>query len=76
MSTQIERLAIELLSLPTPSRSLLVKQLISSLEETEAPEVSDAWLKEIERRDVEVSEGKVQCVPVEDVLRRARERVQ
>ena len=76
MSAQIERLAIELLGLPTSSRSLLVKQLISSLEEKEAPEVSDAWLKEIERRDAEVLEGKVQCVPVEDVLRRGRERVQ
>ena len=76
MSTQMERLAIELLGLPASSRALLAKQLIASLDENELPEVSDEWLEEINRRDAQISEGSVQCVPAEDVMRRARERVQ
>jgi putative addiction module component (TIGR02574 family) len=76
MSTQMERLAIELLGLPASSRAILARQLIASLEEPEMPTVSDAWLKEIVRRDTEVLEGKVQCISAEDTLRRARERVQ
>jgi putative addiction module component (TIGR02574 family) len=76
MSTQMERLAIELLGLPSSSRALLAKQLIASLDEPEMPEVSDEWLKEIARRDAEILEGKVQCIPAEDVFRRAREKVQ
>jgi len=75
MSTQMERLAIELLGLPTSSRALLANQLLASLGETEIPAISDVWLKEISRRDAEIAEGRVQCVPAEDVLRRARERV-
>ena len=75
MSAQMERLAIELLGLPASSRALLAKQLFASLEETETPAISDEWLKEIARRDAEIAEGRVQCVPIEDVLRRARERV-
>jgi putative addiction module component (TIGR02574 family) len=76
MSTQMERLAIELLGLPASSRAVLAQQLIASLEEPEMPTVSDEWLKEIVRRDTEVLEGKVQCISAEDTLRRARERVQ
>ena len=75
MSTQLERLAIELLGLPASSRALLAEQLIASLDENETPTVSDEWLKEIARRDADIIEGRVQCVPIEDVLRRARERV-
>ncbi len=76
MSTQMERLAIELLGFPASSRALLAKQLLASLDETDLPEMSDEWLEEINRRDAQISEGSVQCVPAEDVMRRARERVQ
>ena len=75
MSTRMERLAIELLGLPASSRALLAEQLIASLKEAETPPVSEEWLKVIARRDAEIAEGRVQCVPVEDLLRRARERV-
>jgi putative addiction module component (TIGR02574 family) len=79
MPTQMEKLAIELLGLPASSRALLARQLLASLDDeddTATPEVSDAWLEEIKRRDAEVLAGTVQCVPAEDVMRRARERVQ
>ncbi|MCD4727511.1 MAG: hypothetical protein K8R46_07615 [Pirellulales bacterium] len=42
MSTQMERLAIELLGLPASSRALLAKQLLASLDENELPEIGDS----------------------------------
>jgi putative addiction module component (TIGR02574 family) len=79
VSTQLETLAIELLGLPASSRALLARQLLASLDDEDdatALEVNEAWLEEIERRDAEVRAGTVQCIPAEDVMRRARERVQ
>ena len=76
MSTKLEQLALELLGLPASSRAQLAKQLIASLEESESPDVEDLWLKEAQRRAEEIAEGKVECVPAEDVLRRAREKLE
>lgn len=75
MSTQMERLAIELLALPTASRALLANQLLASLDDADAPEISAEWLAEIDRRDAQIRDGSVQCVPADEVMRRARERV-
>ena len=76
MSTRMEELALELLSLPAKTRGELALRLIRSLEEEETPEVEGRWLEEIRRRDAEIREGKVECIPAEDVLRRARELLQ
>ena len=51
-------------------------QLTQKLDETGSPEVGGEWLEEIRRRDADVSAGRVQCASAEDVMRRARERVQ
>ena len=75
MSTKMEELALELLSLPASTRGELALRLIRSLDETEAPGVESHWLEEIDRRDAEIRAGKVECVPAEEVLRRARERL-
>ena len=80
MSTDLERLTTELLGLPASSRAKLVKQLIASLDESdpaesESPDVQSRWLEVAKRRMAEIDEGKVECVPAEEVLRRARERL-
>lgn len=75
MSTRMEELALELLSLPASARGELALRLIRSLEESETPDVESRWLEEIDRRDAEIRGGKVECVPAEEVLRRARERL-
>ncbi len=69
MSTQMEKLAIELLGLPASSRALLAKQLLASLDETETPEVSREWLDLAKRRAEEMISGKVQGIPAEEVFR-------
>lgn len=76
MSTQLERLAVELLGLPASSRALLAKKLIESLDETETPDTEALWLELAQRRADEIREGKVQTIPAEEVMRRARERLQ
>ena len=73
MSTQIERLAIELLGLPTSSCALLIKQLLASLDDSDVPEVSKEWIELAERRADELISGKVQGIPAEEVFRKLRQ---
>ncbi len=68
MSTQMERLAVELLGLPAPSRALLAEQLLASLDETETPEVSRQWREVAKRRAQELTSGKVQGIPAEQLF--------
>jgi hypothetical protein len=69
MSTTMERLAIELLGLPAPSRALLAKQLIASLPDDEAYRTAEQWLAVAKQRAEELIRGKVQGVPAEEVFR-------
>ena len=69
MPTQLERLAIELLGLPTQSRAMLATQLIASLDETELPEIQEKWVEVAKRRAVEMVSGKVKGIAAEDVFR-------
>ena len=75
MSTQLERLAVELLGLPASSRALLAKKLIESLDETETPDAEALWIEVAKRRAKELEEGTVQGIPAEEVFRRVREEV-
>jgi hypothetical protein len=75
MSTQLERLAVELLGLPTSSRALLAKKLIESLDESESPDPQAAWIAVAQCRAKELEDGVVQGIPAEEVLRHARERL-
>ncbi len=68
MSTQLERLAVELLGLPASSRALLAKKLIESLDETETPDAEALWLELAKRRAEELEEGIVQDIPEEEVF--------
>ena len=75
MSTSMEELALEAISLPTELRAELAVRLLRSLEPEELPALSRRWVEEIRRRDAEVREGKVECISAEQVLRRAREQL-
>jgi hypothetical protein len=75
MSTQLERLAVELLGLPASSRALLAKKLIESLDETETPDAEALWIEAAKRRADEIREGNVQTIPADEVMRHARERL-
>jgi hypothetical protein len=75
MSTQLERLAIELLGLPASSRAMLAKQLIASLDESETSDAESKWIELARRRAEELVSGKVEGIQAEEVMRHARERL-
>jgi putative addiction module component (TIGR02574 family) len=68
MST--EEILAEALRLPRNERARLAEEVLSSLEEPEE-KVAAAWVRELERRSREISEGLVQAVDWET----ARERI-
>ena len=53
-------------------RAELAERLIGSLVEGLAPEVTEAHLAEVKRRIPEVEAGKVELLPGDEVLARAR----
>ena len=66
------------LALPAKKRAELAHRLIRSLDGPEPPpaeqaEIDAAWVKEIQRREKEVDDGKVQLIPFEDVMAEAEE---
>lgn len=40
-----------------------------------SPEIEQAWMEEIDRREQEVAEGKMKLIPADEVFRQARERL-
>lgn len=61
---QIEAAAAKL---STDERDELVRYLID-LDEPATPDVEAAWDQEIARRLAEVRSGKIQCVPLDEVM--------
>lgn len=75
MKLRIEDMAMELLGLPAAQRALLAKQLIASLDETEMEGVEALWVREAESRYAEIEKGIVECQPVDEALKEAREKL-
>jgi hypothetical protein len=75
MKMKIDDMAVELLGLPAEQRALLAKQLIASLDETEMEDVEALWVREAEARYAEIENGIVECQPVEEALKEAREKL-
>ena len=75
MKMKIDDMAMELLGLPAAQRALLAKQLIASLDETEMEEVKALWVREAEARYAEIENGIVECQPVNEALKEAREKL-
>jgi putative addiction module component (TIGR02574 family) len=72
MSTTTEKVCIEALSLPRQARAEIAHRLLVSLEEEDySDEVSEAWLKEIERRREDFRTGNANPVSAEEALRQA-----
>jgi len=63
----------EALSLPVEERVVLLQRVWESLEHFASADVEKAWMEEADRRWREIEEGKVQCQPAAEVMRRARE---
>jgi putative addiction module component (TIGR02574 family) len=73
MSTPVEDLAAQALSLPAEDRAKLVERLIASFEPKSPAQA--AWLKLASSRRDDVRAGKVSMVPGDDALTRVRARL-
>jgi putative addiction module component (TIGR02574 family) len=63
------------LALPAEERVILAQRVWDSVEHFANSEVEKAWMEEVDRRWREIEEGKVQCLPADQVMKQARERL-
>ena len=63
----------EALSLPVEDRVVLAQRVLDSMQHFANPDVEKAWMEEADLRWREIEEGKVQCQPADEVMKRARE---
>ena len=61
------------LALPVEERVVLAQCVWDSVGHFASFEVEKAWMDEVDRRWREIEEGKVQCLPADQVMKRARE---
>ncbi len=61
------------LSLEVDDRVVLAQRVWDSIEHFASPDVEKTWMEEADRRWKDIEEGKVQCQPADEVMRRARE---
>lgn len=72
MPDQVSELVKRGRALAPEDRERLVEQLLESLNEPAAAELSAAWDTEIERRLAEYGEGTVQAIDAAEVFAKAR----
>jgi putative addiction module component (TIGR02574 family) len=68
MTTLIEKMEHDILSLSPEERAFLADRLLSSLDDEVLSDVDVAWVAEAERRYREHKEGKRETVPAESVF--------
>ena len=76
MTTAAQEIARKALELSEDDRHYVVDELNNSFSREVNPQIEEAWKKEIERRVKEVDEGKVELIPLEEVLQRVREKLE
>ena len=75
MSSQAEDVLRTALSLAPNDRAEIAASLIASLDPQTDEDIDAAWAEEIKRRIEQIDKGEVQLIPVDEVLRSMRERL-
>jgi putative addiction module component (TIGR02574 family) len=75
MGIAVEKIAAEALTLSDDERAFLARELIASLDSETHQDAEIEWAEVIDRRSREISEGKVHCRPVEEVVRDIRSKL-
>ncbi len=68
MAEKIKDIVDSVLALPVNSRAYIAEVLLESLDFEEDFQISDEWLKEINKRCREIDEGKVELIPGDEGL--------
>jgi putative addiction module component (TIGR02574 family) len=69
MTTSAQEIAQKALQLSEEDRHYVIEVLNNSFSRDVDPEIEKAWEEEIERRVRDIDEGKVELIPMDDVLR-------
>jgi putative addiction module component (TIGR02574 family) len=72
MNQKSEAIISDALLMPDEERALIAERLIASLDHEFEKDTELAWQKEIQKRIDEINNGKVICVPWEEVRVRLR----
>jgi putative addiction module component (TIGR02574 family) len=72
MGSLLTELTDQALNLPLSERAILAQRLWESLDDFIDPDIEEAWIVEAEKRWQEIEQGKVECIPVEEVMNRVR----
>jgi putative addiction module component (TIGR02574 family) len=75
MDTQAQQILQTALALPHDDRVEIAESLILSLDDEAAVEIEEAWAIEINRRLESIDRGEVKMIPMEEVMREMRERL-
>ncbi|MEM6486624.1 MAG: addiction module protein [Pseudomonadota bacterium] len=72
---EVDSVRVDALALPELERAALARDLVASLDGPAEPKVSEAWDIELCRRINEIESGEAQFLDLEDVMRKARNRL-
>jgi len=72
---EVDSVRVEALALPELERAALARELVASLDGPAEPNVSEAWDIELCRRINEIERRAAQVLDMEDVMRKARNRL-
>jgi hypothetical protein len=75
MTTTVEQLVEQAMTLPSESRARLADLLVESLEGDDLGRIERLWTTEVKRRRDEARAGKVETVSGEEALRQVRDSV-
>ena len=70
----VDELKAAALQLAPQARADLARELLNSLDGLSAAEIEQLWFEEAARRDRELDAGRVQSLPADEVLARAKAR--
>ena len=74
MTKSAKEIFEQAMALNSDEREALAEQLLSSLANQSDSHYTDAWEKELERRVADIESGRVQGIPLEDVIQRLEKR--
>jgi putative addiction module component (TIGR02574 family) len=74
MSTAVDKVINEVLSLPADARIILIEKLLESLNLPTQSEIERLWADEAERRVSQIENGDVQSIPGETVFKKIHEK--
>jgi putative addiction module component (TIGR02574 family) len=70
MARSLSHIEQEVRDLSLPDKEELLRVLLEELDGPADPDAEAAWLAEVERRDREISDGSVKCIPADEVFAR------